>query len=166
MQKTISIHSLVKRETLHVWQKVFFRIHFNPLPRKEGDAMLAMWLSLRMSISIHSLVKRETGIQGNACSGFDDFNPLPRKEGDARKKSSNLWSGYFNPLPRKEGDDSIVLDGNFSGHFNPLPRKEGDPSGADWFPASGDISIHSLVKRETKERLTSTPLGQFQSTPS
>ena len=93
--------------------------------------MLAMWLSLRMSISIHSLVKRETGIQGNACSGFDDFNPLPRKEGDARKKSSNLWSGYFNPLPRKEGDDSIVLDGNFSGHFNPLPRKEGDPSGAD-----------------------------------
>ena len=35
--RTISIHSLVKRETsTHIFQELIF-INFNPLPRKEGD---------------------------------------------------------------------------------------------------------------------------------
>ena len=55
------------------------------------------------------------------------FNPLPRKEGDGLSlQKLSVWRGYFNPLPRKEGDDrnNEVNDDN-------------------------EISIHSLVKRET-----------------
>ena len=33
--------------------------------------------------------------------------------------------------------------------FNPLPRKEGDTN-CNWIAAGNDISIHSLVKRETE----------------
>ena len=33
--------------------------------------------------------------------------------------------------------------------FNPLPRKEGDTN-CNWIAAGNDISIHSLVKRETQ----------------
>ena len=35
--KIISIHSLVKRETMTFREKVYDLSHFNPLPRKEGD---------------------------------------------------------------------------------------------------------------------------------
>ena len=56
---SISIHSLVKRETsfriLHFPQCT----DFNPLPRKEGDAK-KMIPDTGNPISIHSLVKRET----------------------------------------------------------------------------------------------------------
>ena len=55
----ISIHSLVKRETLCFRLFVLRYGHFNPLPRKEGD--VTMFIIFYMgTISIHSLVKRET----------------------------------------------------------------------------------------------------------
>ena len=37
-------------------------LHFNPLPRKEGDKTVHWWLHVFMT----------------------DFNPLPRKEGDSK----------------------------------------------------------------------------------
>ena len=39
MTAAISIHSLVKRETSTASQKQEEQKYFNPLPRKEGDAM-------------------------------------------------------------------------------------------------------------------------------
>ena len=36
------------------------------------------------------------------------------------------------------------------GDFNPLPRKEGDGKAAEAAARQAEISIHSLVKRETK----------------
>ena len=64
------------------------------------------------------------------------------------------WHGlipYFNPLPRKEGDIVHLNDAwNNRGHFNPLPRKEGDGVLLINAMTAADISIHSLVKRETR----------------
>ena len=37
LAQAISIHSLVKRETLNVVISTVTILHFNPLPRKEGD---------------------------------------------------------------------------------------------------------------------------------
>ena len=77
------------------------------------------------------------------------FNPLPRKEGDSSSNEYRSLDIYFNPLPRKEGDCStkavVVHDGD---NFNPLPRKEGDIS-PNQCGTVANISIHSLVKRET-----------------
>ena len=56
----ISIHSLVKRETIFTALPSGNHINFNPLPRKEGDAMAGSVFEFRGVISIHSLVKRET----------------------------------------------------------------------------------------------------------
>ena len=44
----ISIHSLVKRETLNDAQNHSERIYFNPLPRKEGDIaeIQAFWTKI------------------------------------------------------------------------------------------------------------------------
>ena len=54
---------------------------FNPLPRKEGDSVIpAPYCAWK--ISIHSLVKRETYTGICMLTGDDHFNPLPRKEGD------------------------------------------------------------------------------------
>ena len=79
---SISIHSLVKRETI-----------FANFPNNDAD------------ISIHSLVKRETSILKNVNTVFNYFNPLPRKEGDGGTVSRVInVSADFNPLPRKEGD--------------------------------------------------------------
>ena len=58
-QKTISIHSLVKRETAVTTGNHKRDKNFNPLPRKEGDAV-ANGMAGVTQISIHSLVKRET----------------------------------------------------------------------------------------------------------
>ena len=59
----------------------------------------------------------------------------------------------FNPLPRKEGDQGDKRIVNALSHFNPLPRKEGDDR-MGLSPREGlDISIHSLVKRETQGNL-------------
>ena len=77
----ISIHSLVKRETLTVCT-----------------------ISLLGPISIHSLVKRETAILPYHSLKNSYFNPLPRKEGDDFSESGTNQSEHFNPLPRKEGD--------------------------------------------------------------
>ena len=56
----ISIHSLVKRETLVFMPEMPPEMDFNPLPRKEGDNFKD-WISFfLLHISIHSLVKRET----------------------------------------------------------------------------------------------------------
>ena len=79
-----------------------------------------------IAISIHSLVKRETQWQHEPCLYGWHFNPLPRKEGDHRSQRVPCPVGDFNPLPRKEGDPDYV---------------------PDW--SNEDISIHSLVKRET-----------------
>ncbi len=75
-----------------------------------------------------------------------------------------------------------------SQYFNPLPRKEGDPSACEYVPDAlvisihslvkretrnctaqqdrGNISIHSLVKRETVRETVYTTAPEFQSTPS
>ena len=79
---SISIHSLVKRET---------------------EAHVAFMT--KVIISIHSLVKRETDDYRGLYSGVWYFNPLPRKEGDNTEVYG--WEAAirdFNPLPRKEGD--------------------------------------------------------------
>ena len=56
----ISIHSLVKRETFPAAVTLQSTMHFNPLPRKEGDADFESYMWFDHKISIHSLVKRET----------------------------------------------------------------------------------------------------------
>ena len=80
----ISIHSLVKRETV-----------VNALSRKIDI------------ISIHSLVKRETRRIYRNLQCRADFNPLPRKEGDVTLHTHWKLHEDFNPLPRKEGDISV-----------------------------------------------------------
>ena len=55
----ISIHSLVKRETVGCRAAETRTHYFNPLPRKEGDTTV-------LRRRLHDT----------------DFNPLPRKEGD------------------------------------------------------------------------------------
>ena len=55
----ISIHSLVKRETIRTGDFEIPEPNFNPLPRKEGDVKAYSNTHLPV-ISIHSLVKRET----------------------------------------------------------------------------------------------------------
>ena len=102
------------------------QINFNPLPRKEGD-FDGCWKSPCIYISIHSLVKRETS--ENLC-----WKPVQI---------------YFNPLPRKEGDQRIEFSCQLAYDFNPLPRKEGDANATEYGRRYVDISIHSLVKRET-----------------
>ena len=77
----ISIHSLVKRETLNILQTL-----------------------LQLSISIHSLVKRETHSENLPVRPDPHFNPLPRKEGDVFFPQMWQTCRHFNPLPRKEGD--------------------------------------------------------------
>ena len=99
----ISIHSLVKRETV-------------------GDTSLTKMLY----ISIHSLVKRETLFPFSFLISPFDFNPLPRKEGDTKLAGMVDIVANFNPLPRKEGDwgRRFIFCPRYN--FNPLPRKEGD----------------------------------------
>ena len=58
---SISIHSLVKRETICKCRRKWYGIHFNPLPRKEGDNRRGLVEQFKV-ISIHSLVKRETKV--------------------------------------------------------------------------------------------------------
>ena len=165
----ISIHSLVKRETLHVelsnglivehfnplprkegdygWMLPATRnTDFNPLPRKEGDIPEGWSMDKWMIISIHSLVKRETSGGNPTPRPPSNFNPLPRKEGD----SAAVWLGCL-----------VRLD------FNPLPRKEGDSRRTVERRVGEQISIHSLVKRETvRKSFSFISTTQFQSTPS
>ena len=87
-------------------------MHFNPLPRKEGDAV-------RIKESYYDA----------------HFNPLPRKEGDDFPLQRVILFRDFNPLPRKEGDvkkSKSLIDKPI--YFNPLPRKEGDSSNKHGFP--------------------------------
>ena len=58
---SISIHSLVKRETPASRPPNQSKTHFNPLPRKEGDCSFIRY-----------------------CNSVSYFNPLPRKEGDRK----------------------------------------------------------------------------------
>ena len=99
----ISIHSLVKRETFADYEFKCSCCDFNPLPRKEGDGVTSE-AELKAYISIHSLVKRETCRTGRDSGSSTNFNPLPRKEGDHAKEYCADSDGNFNPLPRKEGD--------------------------------------------------------------
>ena len=82
-------------------------------------------------------------------SSKNDFNPLPRKEGDLVQGDDVQNATYFNPLPRKEGDLVTTPASHAHTNFNPLPRKEGDDFDGDKSLVVSDISIHSLVKRET-----------------
>ena len=100
---TISIHSLVKRETYFGDKIQTAASNFNPLPRKEGDAIDTLD-GKSASISIHSLVKRETIMKRYGKNFLKNFNPLPRKEGDGRYAFLFCVTSNFNPLPRKEGD--------------------------------------------------------------
>ena len=65
----ISIHSLVKRETIGGCSVRPIVYHFNPLPRKEGDKIV-------FKLSFNVLY----------------FNPLPRKEGDSTRKRHGMIS--------------------------------------------------------------------------
>ena len=118
---------------------------FNPLPRKEGDALFH---------------------RSRRCTPY--FNPLPRKEGDAGQKISGGVLKYFNPLPRKEGDDDTlfcfvsqaisihslvkretllpVSTGIAAIDFNPLPRKEGDQTGS--FRYADGHNFNPLPRKE------------------
>ena len=85
LRMSISIHSLVKRETDNEFVIAVIGYNFNPLPRKEGDEMPL------------------------SCIGWSrNFNPLPRKEGDSCKTNVARCHRYFNPLPRKEGDGHML----------------------------------------------------------
>ena len=83
---SISIHSLVKRETTALLEPDAAELNFNPLPRKEGD-------------------RKERSYK----TGVVHFNPLPRKEGDGGKGAKTTETIDFNPLPRKEGDNLYHL---------------------------------------------------------
>ena len=74
---SISIHSLVKRETIRKNISPRRNDYFNPLPRKEGDD----WLSYY------------------PFDGKHHFNPLPRKEGDARGQYHGLYIEIFQSTP-------------------------------------------------------------------
>ena len=87
----ISIHSLVKRETLE--QALPFTITI---------------------ISIHSLVKRETLELREDSHGLWDFNPLPRKEGDKQPNVINLkrlLNGKQNVWKYQNGEEKSDSDG-------------------------------------------------------
>ena len=119
-------------------------MHFNPLPRKEGDVL--------------NLPQKKKRVH---------FNPLPRKEGDGSHEISENINKHFNPLPRKEGDTSVLCCSTKRCDFNPLPRKEGDAGAVVSVPVPWKISIHSLVKRETPcYHACGRMLSAFQSTPS
>ena len=127
----ISIHSLVKRET-----------------QKRARQCCSL------KISIHSLVKRETRCFDCFCGRNHNFNPLPRKEGDACcMLMACRFNSHFNPLPRKEGDFCSPPIAMVSVYFNPLPRKEGDITRQGIQKMRILISIHSLVKRETHDKM-------------
>ena len=165
VRSAISIHSLVKRETwlLRCW--FVNNINFNPLPRKEGDSYQHVQGQFNV-ISIHSLVKRETQKRAIQCCSLKDFNPLPRKEGDGLGCRWYAQRLNFNPLPRKEGDKSRHIPFCGLKNFNPLPRKEGDGDWDEGFAIGIEISIHSLVKRETPAIAFLMEEEWFQSTPS
>ena len=80
---TISIHSLVKRETRYIdgmrWEDVNISIH--SLVKRETFYDVSYRLA-EFEISIHSLVKRETTFKTAWKRKAVYFNPLPRKEGD------------------------------------------------------------------------------------
>ena len=57
----------------------------------------------------------------------------------------------------------LLHDSNFQCYFNPLPRKEGDAAELRAAVSDG-ISIHSLVKRETK-RVISANMRQNDFNP-
>ena len=143
----ISIHSLVKRETMCPCRRQKFApISIHSLVKRE-TFMYNISLFLQ-KISIHSLVKRETFGFLRFRFIVADFNPLPRKEGDTPTCRFKSGWNYFNPLPRKEGDGGFIAICNAvlisihslvkretlfllycrltAIHFNPLPRKEGD----------------------------------------
>ena|GEM_PF-2628343 len=141
-------------------------MNFNPLPRKEGDIRLQLYVDNHV-ISIHSLVKRETVIDWHMTYDLNHFNPLPRKEGDISSDSVLTSSDDFNPLPRKEGDmpDSFTSDTNEVISIHSLVKRE--TICMVEFLLLFLISIHSLVKRETKSvRISVARLQTFQSTPS
>ena len=94
---------------------------FNPLPRKEGDAILRYADTGERLISIHSLVKRETSaaplhLPGTAIS----IHSLVKRETASRANEAR--STYdFNPLPRKEGDVNLVLAAVQCSQFQSTP---------------------------------------------
>ena len=122
----ISIHSLVKRETVAICTSWHLKANFNPLPRKEGDFLTSLPFLSRFDFN--PLPRKEGDNRERriyVCPA--DFNPLPRKEGDMTKKRPPARGRrYFNPLPRKEGDKVPSFTANATMNFNPLPRKEGD----------------------------------------
>ena len=82
----ISIHALVKRETLFNWHIRSLLDNFNPRPREEGDLQYITVLPLTQ-----------------------DFNPRPREEGDDLTVTQETSAKHFNPRPREEGDRKIHI---------------------------------------------------------
>ena len=100
---SISIHSLVKRETSCVVErKGSVDISIHSLVKRETSQL--RFNHSERNISIHSLVKRETGFPAMRFWQRKHFNPLPRKEGDRNTIPDTIHNVNFNPLPRKEGD--------------------------------------------------------------
>ena len=95
----ISIHSLVKRETSILRLPILTGYYFNPLPRKEGDITRQGIQKMRILISIHSLVKRETHDKMHVANFPGYFNPLPRKEGDRRGLKQRKLYQLFQSTP-------------------------------------------------------------------
>ena len=123
----ISIHSLVKRETVfrQGFPTCLVSISIHSLVKRETS--FCDTLSLVAFISIHSLVKRETAVADGIAVSMQDFNPLPRKEGDNKH--------LHNPF----SDCTISI--------HSLVKRETLQTKVD--DLTGGISIHSLVKRET-----------------
>ena len=123
----ISIHSLVKRETFQEQIASFLPNHFNPLPRKEGDHFRLCRSKRQLFISIHSLVKRETLIQAFPfIVKHISIHSLVKRETIFPNPARIRANISIHSLVKRETEDSNIAILN-----------------------SGIISIHSLVKRET-----------------
>ena len=143
----ISIHSLVKRETV-----VFFRgvdrtfISIHSLVKRETAHLLA---SVQIEgISIHSLVKRETCLRKICLRFVCNFNPLPRKEGDCTpiKPTFSTIISIHSLVKRETYTDDGYSGTNFIS-IHSLVKRETRFSACIFVRSA--ISIHSLVKRET-----------------
>ena len=120
---SISIHSLVKRETSILRLPILTGYYFNPLPRKEGDITRQGIQKMRILISIHSLVKRETHDKMHVANFPGYFNPLPRKEGDRRGLKQRKLYQLFQSTPSYSGRRLDCHCERELSYFIPLPLK-------------------------------------------
>ena len=166
-KKCISIHSLVKRETIANRQCRKRRlISIHSLVKRETHLTFNVYAT-EDGISIHSLVKRETPWKSwTIRPARISIHSLVKRETPWVKLMAVLRMISIHSLVKRETMGCGLCIGQ-SGYFNPLPRKEGDLFSAGVFSLQLQISIHSLVKRETPEIDAEYDHWElFQSTPS